>query len=168
MKRGKCHRDTEAQRDRQHLAMVAASGIEMVEVPLTRHRAFDEHMVQLVVDVGLTPILLADSEGDFSVTERRKEFRKSFRIRGGMEVRVLLQGERAIDAMIARAFSEAANGGYFPTLCDKYGELLEVPFQIYEYYTQAFRKANGMERPSIRGGFVRACSCLGEVVHTVL
>jgi len=129
---------------KEYLAMAASNGIELAEVPLTRHRAFDDEILRMIVDAGLTPILLADAVGDFGLTERRREYGKQFPIWGGMEVRVLLQGPRAIDEMIDNVFSEAARGGVFPRLIDRYGELIEIPFMNFQYYVQAFGKANGM------------------------
>ena len=57
---------------RQGLALPAASGVELVEMPHTRHREFERLCLDLVVDAGLTPILRADWGGEFSVAARRR------------------------------------------------------------------------------------------------
>jgi len=129
---------------RETLSLLAANGIELVQPHLTRHRAFDEQIVQMVVDAGLTPMLLADAVGEFSVAERRKQYGGRYPIRGGMDGSMLIEGERAIDEMVDRVFTDAVGGGYFPTMMDRYGTFLEVPLKNYEYYVRAFRKANGM------------------------
>jgi hypothetical protein len=61
-----------------------------------------------------------------------------------MDGSMLIEGERAIDEMVERVFTDAAGGGYLPTMMDRYGTFLEVPLKNYEYYVRAFRKANGM------------------------
>lgn len=134
--------DYEENNYRQFLSMAAANGVEFAELPLTRHRPFDERLLEIVVDSGLKPILLADAVGEFSLAGRRKEYGEQFPILGGMEVRVVLEGERAIDAMIDRLFTIAADSGVFPCLLDRYGEFLEIPLTRFKYFTQAFRKAN--------------------------
>ena len=130
---------------RKGLALVAESGIDLVEMPHTRHREFETRVLRMVVDARLTPILTADGDGDFTVEARRREYGRQFPIWGGMDMRALLQGAKAIDEMIDRTFALAAEGGFFPTLCDRYGELIEVSLRNFEYYTEAFRRANGME-----------------------
>lgn len=129
---------------REGLAMVAAAGIELVELPHTRNRQLEARLVELVLDAGLTPILQADWDGEFDVGHRRSEYGNRFPVRGGMDARVLLAGEDAIDAMIDRVFTLAVDGGYFPALCNRYGELLEIPLASFEHYARAFRQANGM------------------------
>jgi len=130
---------------RETLQRVAECGIQWVQVPLTRNRMFDDRIVQMVIEAGLTPILPADAEGEFGVTERRRQYGGKFPLWGGMDADILCRGKPAIDRMIENVFAEAPAGGYFPTLCDRYGKFLEVPFENYRYYTQVYRKANGME-----------------------
>jgi hypothetical protein len=47
--------------------------------------------------------------------------------------------------MIKNVFAEALAGWYLSGLCDGYGKLLEVPFEITPIYVQAFRKAYGID-----------------------
>jgi hypothetical protein len=129
----------------QGLVCAAASGVELVEMPHTRHREFERLCLELVLEAGLTPILCADWDGEFSVAGRRRDYGTQFPMWGGMDTRVLLEGRAAIDAMVDQVFTQAADGGLMPTLGDRYGELLEVPLDHYAYYVQAFKKANGME-----------------------
>ena len=98
----------------------------------------------MIVDSGLTPIVSADGVGDFSLVERRKEFGTKFPLWGGIGVRQIIEGERAIDQMVGQLFSAASEGGVFPTIIDRYGELIEIPLKNLEYLVHAFKKANGM------------------------
>ena len=129
---------------RENLAMAAEAGIELVKVHLTRNRPFDEMIVRMVVDAGMTPILPADAEGPFTVSERRRQYGGKYPIIGGMDMRVLSRGRKAIDDMIDCVFTDAVEGGYMPLMCDRFGNYLEVSLDNYLYYTQAFRGANGM------------------------
>lgn len=90
-------------------------------------------------------MLLVDSDGEFTVEGRRKQYGKDFPLWGGMDLRDLLSGERGIDEMIDRVFSDAEEGGYFPFLNDMYGSGYEVTFEMFEYFAKAFRKANGIK-----------------------
>ena len=129
---------------RQYLEMAAHSGVQFAELPHTRHRAFEEQILRIVSDAGLTPIIPADAEGEFGLAKRKAYYGNDLPIRGGLEVRPLTKGRDAIDRMIETFFAEADKGGVFPTLIDRYGGMLEVPLDNYTHYTRAYRKANGM------------------------
>ena len=124
--------------------MAAANKVEFAELPLTRHRPFDDRLLRIIVDAGLTPVILADSTGEHGLAERTKEYGRRFPLCGGLEIRPILQGTRAIDEMVDRFFATAVDGGVFPRLIDRYGELIEVPWKTFEYFTRSFRKANAM------------------------
>ncbi|MBN1556483.1 MAG: hypothetical protein JXA11_17210 [Phycisphaerae bacterium] len=123
----------------QFLTTASQNGVKYALAPLSRHRGFDDRMRSLIVEAGLTPILRADATGEFSLVERRREFGCEFPLIGGIEVRQMLQGPAAIDAMLATVAEVASQGGLFPLIVDRYGEVLEVPLKYFEYYAQAFK-----------------------------
>jgi len=136
--------DYEGDNYRQYLEMAANNGVRFAELPHTRHRTFEERILRIVSDAGLMPILPADAEGEFGLAQRKADYGNELPIRGGLEVRPLTKGCDAIDRMIETFFTEADKGGVFPTLIDRYGEMLEVSLDCYTHYTRAYRKANGM------------------------
>jgi len=129
---------------RKNFAMARANGIGFVELPDVRHLVCEGKLIRLATDAGLTPILQADGEGDFTVAGRRKQYGKQFPIWGGMDLREFTGGKSAIDEMVARVFSEASEGGYLPFVQDRFGSGYDVPFEFFRYFTEVFRRANGM------------------------
>ena len=130
---------------RKNFTMAMENGIEYVELPDVRHLETEEKFIQLAQEAGLTPILFADGEGNFTVAERRKQYGKQFPIWKGMDTRELLGGQSAIDAMIDRVLTETGEGGYFPYMDDRFGNGYDVSFELFDYYTKAYRKAIGLE-----------------------
>lgn len=129
---------------RKNFAMARDNGIEFVELPDVRQLACEERFVRLAQEAGLTPILQADGEGDFTVAGRRRQYGKQFPIWGGMDLQELTKSKIDIDSMIDRACTEAAEGGYLPFVQDRFGSGFDVPFDNFSYFADEFKKACGV------------------------